>query len=114
MSSVAPSLLSMGIPYLSFFVEAMWLLLVTCKLGAGVDIEEIFTTDEKESCIRVTPWGFLGDTWPFFRPNFTNMEQERAQAGVDEVRSLAWTIPCTGHVICFVVSQSTHAQQALS
>ena len=54
-------------------------------MPTGVQVADVFTTNERETCIRVTPWGFLGDTWPYFRPNFVNMEEVRAEAGVDEV-----------------------------
>lgn len=32
--------------------------------------EGLFTSDPSETPVHVTPWGFLGDTWPFFRPNW--------------------------------------------
>ena len=32
--------------------------------------EGLFTSDPMETSVHVTPWGFLGDTWPFFRPNW--------------------------------------------
>ena len=54
-------------------------------LWAGVVLEDVFTTDPRESPIHVQPWGFLGESWPFFRPNFVNMEQLRSEHAVDEV-----------------------------
>lgn len=51
---------------------------------AGVNIDEVFTTDPKASPVHVASWGFLGDTWPYFRPNFVNMEAYREEHGVDE------------------------------
>jgi hypothetical protein len=32
------------------------------------------------------PWGQLGETWPFFRPNFSNMESYRKALRAKEVR----------------------------
>lgn len=55
--------------------------------GADVEVDEVFTTNPKETPVHVASWGFLGDTWPYFRPNFTNMEAYREEQGVDEVRS---------------------------
>ena len=51
----------------------------------GIDVDEVFTTDPKETPLHVASWGFLGDTWPYFRPNFTNMEAYREEHGADEV-----------------------------
>ena len=50
-------------------------------------MDEVFTTDPKATPVHVASWGFLGDTWPYFRPNFVNMESYREEHGVDEVRS---------------------------
>ena len=55
--------------------------------NAGFDVDEVFTLDVKSTPVHVASWGFLGDTWPFFRPNFKNMEQYRTDMGADEV---AW------------------------
>lgn len=38
-----------------------------------------------ETPIHVTSWGFLGETWPFFRPNFNNMEAQRQAFGAQQV-----------------------------
>ena len=46
--------------------------------------EEVFTTDERATPIHVTPWGVLGDSWPFFRPNFTAANELRSQHAADE------------------------------
>ena len=55
-------------------------------MTAGSVIEEVFTTDERATPIHVTSWGVLGDSWPFFRPNFRAAEDMRAQHCADEVR----------------------------
>ncbi len=46
-----------------------------------------FTTDPTATPIHVCSWGTLGETWPFFRPNFVNIEQLREQNDAQEVRS---------------------------
>ena len=46
---------------------------------------DIYTTDERASPVRVVQWGVLGETWPYFRPNFVGMEKARVDAGVDRV-----------------------------
>lgn len=53
--------------------------------GVGFDVEEVFSTERGSSRVEVVSWGFLGEVWPFFRPNFVNMEKCREAAGVDEV-----------------------------
>jgi hypothetical protein len=45
----------------------------------------MFTTDASATPIHVVPWGVLGDTWPFFRPNFVNMRRLMEESGADEV-----------------------------
>ena len=30
-------------------------------------------------------WGVLGETWPYFRPNFPALDEARVEAGADEV-----------------------------
>ena len=46
---------------------------------------DMFTTDPGSTPVHVTQWGVLGDTWPYFRPNFVAMEEYRRDYGVDEV-----------------------------
>lgn len=38
-----------------------------------------------ETPIHVTPWGFLGESWPYFRPNFTNIEEQKVKYSAEEV-----------------------------
>ena len=52
---------------------------------AGVELDEVFTTDMASTPVHVVKWGFLGESWPFFRPNFVNMEEYRTARHVDEV-----------------------------
>ncbi|KAJ7530648.1 hypothetical protein O6H91_14G012600 [Diphasiastrum complanatum] len=35
----------------------------------------VFTSNPKLTNLHVVGWNFLGDTWPYFRPNFANMEK---------------------------------------
>jgi len=48
----------------------------------GLEDAEIYTTDASASPVRVVGWGVLGETWPFFQPNWSAMEKLRAEAGV--------------------------------
>lgn len=50
----------------------------------------MFTTDLASTPVHVAKWSFLGESWPFFRPNFVNMEQYRSDMGVDEVQILTY------------------------
>jgi len=45
----------------------------------------IFTTDPTASNVHVVGWSFLGETWPYFRPNFGNMEKILADSGFSRV-----------------------------
>ncbi|KAL0029207.1 hypothetical protein WJX79_003015 [Trebouxia sp. C0005] len=56
-----------------------------CLELPGVDLDEVFTTDLSSTPVHVAKWGFLGESWPFFRPNFVNMEQYKTDMNVDEV-----------------------------
>ncbi|KAL4419767.1 hypothetical protein ABPG75_006865 [Micractinium tetrahymenae] len=51
----------------------------------GYDPAKLFTTDRSATPVHVVQWGFLGETWPFFRPNFKQMEEYRQEHGADEV-----------------------------
>lgn len=59
--------------------------LIRCQGLTQEQLEACFTLDPAESPIQVVSWGRLGDAWPYFRPNFTNMEEARQQAGAQEV-----------------------------
>lgn len=45
----------------------------------------MLTVDPSASNIHVVKWGYLGETWPYFRPNFVNMETARADFGAAKV-----------------------------
>ena len=42
-------------------------------LGFGED--GVFTEEESESDVHVVGWNVLGETWPYFRPNFVMMKE---------------------------------------
>lgn len=50
-----------------------------------VQLDAMFTRDPNASCVHITPWEHLGESWPYFRPNFVNMERAQEDCGVDEV-----------------------------
>ncbi|CAI6007101.1 unnamed protein product [Closterium sp. NIES-65] len=45
----------------------------------------VFTTDPAASPVHVVRWGVLGDVWPFFRPNWRNMERLGRERGCGRV-----------------------------
>ena len=45
----------------------------------------IFTTDPTATNVHVVGWSFLGETWPYFRPNFGNMEKFVTESGFSRV-----------------------------
>lgn len=62
-----------------------WLPAASHHFIVGVELDEVFTTDMESTPVHVVKWGFLGESWPFFRPNFVNMEEYRTERNVDEV-----------------------------
>lgn len=52
-------------------------------LGFGED--GVFTEDETESDVHVVSWNVLGETWPYFRPNFVMMKEIMVAKGYDKV-----------------------------
>lgn len=55
---------------------------------------QYFTMEVGSSRVVLTKWGGLGDTWPFFRPNWTSMEAMRQERGVDKVAGLRLGMIC--------------------
>ncbi|KAM7278267.1 hypothetical protein ACFE04_005401 [Oxalis oulophora] len=47
--------------------------------------EGIFTEDENESDVHVVGWNVLGETWPYFRPNFLKMKEIMEEKGYEKV-----------------------------
>ncbi|XP_021888307.1 DNA ligase 6-like [Carica papaya] len=51
----------------------------------GYGESEIFTKDERESDVHVVGWNVLGETWPYFRPNFVRMKDIMVEKGYEKV-----------------------------
>ncbi|KAG7586032.1 DNA ligase ATP-dependent central [Arabidopsis thaliana x Arabidopsis arenosa] len=45
----------------------------------------MFTEDVNESDVHVVGWNVLGETWPYFRPNFVKMNEIMVEKGYDKV-----------------------------
>ncbi|KAL6286716.1 hypothetical protein ACE6H2_011106 [Prunus campanulata] len=45
----------------------------------------VFTEDECESDVHVVGWNVLGETWPYFRPNFLKMKEIMVEKGYSKV-----------------------------
>ncbi|KAF5479953.1 hypothetical protein F2P56_000734 [Juglans regia] len=45
----------------------------------------VFTEDERESDVHVVGWNVLGETWPYFRPNFVKMKEIMEERGYSKV-----------------------------
>ncbi|KAK1433220.1 hypothetical protein QVD17_10129 [Tagetes erecta] len=59
------------------------------KLGVlrtiGVGEDSVFTNKECESDVHVVGWNVLGETWPYFRPNFVKMKEIMDTRGYSKV-----------------------------
>lgn len=51
----------------------------------GCDESGVFTEDERESDTHVVGWNVLGETWPYFRPNFGKMNEIMVEKGYSKV-----------------------------
>ncbi|GMH27224.1 hypothetical protein Nepgr_029067 [Nepenthes gracilis] len=61
-------------------------------LGCGYDC--VFTEDELATDVHVVGWNVLGETWPYFRPNFSNMKEIMVEKGYSKVAGFVptgWT-----------------------
>lgn len=38
-------------------------------------VSRLFTCDASETNVHTVDMNYLGNTWPFFKPNFANMEK---------------------------------------
>lgn len=56
---------------------------VLCALG--LDEGGVFTENESESDVHVVGWNVLGETWPYFRPNFVKMKEIMSEKGYSKV-----------------------------
>ncbi|KAG2253474.1 hypothetical protein Bca52824_083610 [Brassica carinata] len=64
------------------FVEARKMSILNV-LGCGES--GMFTEDKEESHVHVVGWNVLGETWPYFRPNFVKMNEIMVEKGYDKV-----------------------------
>ncbi|KAL4582488.1 hypothetical protein LXL04_007038 [Taraxacum kok-saghyz] len=59
------------------------------KLGIlntlGFEKDDDFTTNESETDVHVIGWNILGETWPYFRPNFEKMDEIKNAKGYSKV-----------------------------
>ncbi|KAK6279822.1 hypothetical protein POUND7_020089 [Theobroma cacao] len=60
-----------------------WKMGILAVLGYGDD--GVFTEDESESNVHVVGWNVLGETWPYFRPNFVRMKEIMVEKGYEKV-----------------------------
>ncbi|XP_060193052.1 DNA ligase 6 isoform X2 [Lycium barbarum] len=51
----------------------------------GHEEDGVFTTDESETDVHVVGWNVLGETWPYFRPNFEKMDKIMNEKGYSKV-----------------------------
>lgn len=51
----------------------------------------MFTEDEAETDVPVVGWNVLGETWPYFRPNFGKMMEIMKEKRYDKVVGLVST-----------------------
>jgi DNA ligase 1 len=54
--------------------QAKWEVMQLLPWPEDLPAEKIFTTDPHSSRVHVVGMNWLGETWPFFRPNYSNME----------------------------------------
>ncbi|KAK3012437.1 hypothetical protein RJ639_010360 [Escallonia herrerae] len=54
----------------------------------GFGDEAVFTEVESESDVHVVGWNVLGETWPYFRPNFVKMKEIMNERGYSKVVGL--------------------------
>lgn len=48
------------------------------------ELNAILTDDPASTNIHLVPWGGVGETWPFFRPNFAKLKEYRQEHGAEE------------------------------
>jgi DNA ligase-1 len=66
---------------LKIYVDERKLNILSC-----LDIDmDIFTIDPYSTPIHVVKWNFLGETWPYFVPNFTDARKYAEQYGAKKV-----------------------------
>ena len=86
------------------FVDERKLSILSC-----LDIDmDIFTTDPYSTPIHLVKWNFLGETWPYFVPNFTDPRKYAEQYGAKKVVAFVptgWVSPKTSEETFKVVSK---------
>ncbi|UPR00090.1 DNA ligase [Chloropicon primus] len=58
------------------------------------ELTSALTDDPRATNIHLVKWNALGETWPYFRPNFVQMEEYRQMYGVEETMGFVptgWT-----------------------
>lgn len=48
--------------------------------------DRVFTCEPSRTCIHIVTWNWIGETWPFFRPNYPNIETFAAAYAPDPLR----------------------------
>ncbi|PQQ10934.1 DNA ligase 6 isoform X5 [Prunus yedoensis var. nudiflora] len=66
-------------------VKYMWMLKMAVLRVLGYGESGVFTEDECESDVHVVGWNVLGETWPYFRPNFLKMKEIMVEKGYSKV-----------------------------
>lgn len=51
----------------------------------GLDVQKQFTTDPTETPYHVVSWNFLGETWPYFRPNYVKAKEYMEEYCVNNI-----------------------------
>ncbi|CAA2994203.1 Hypothetical predicted protein [Olea europaea subsp. europaea] len=51
----------------------------------GLEESGVFTVDESKTDVHVVGWNVLGETWPYFRPNFLKMKEIMSERGYSKV-----------------------------
>ncbi|XP_058179313.1 DNA ligase 6 isoform X3 [Rhododendron vialii] len=51
----------------------------------GLRKDDAFTEEESESDVHVVGWNVLGETWPYFRPNFVKVKEIMNERGYSKV-----------------------------
>ncbi len=67
---------------LRVYVPEPKLALLACQGLPPDALADTFTTDPRATPVHVVGWGVLGDTWPYFRPNFVAMQRTAEELGV--------------------------------
>ncbi|KAF3554960.1 hypothetical protein F2Q69_00013159 [Brassica cretica] len=65
----------------------------------------MFTEDKSESDVHVVGWNLLGETWPYFRPNFAKMNEVMVERGYDKVVGFVhtgWTYEVKRNKLCTI------------